>query len=433
MAGLHPHRATLPQPTVTAPSARPILARMSPWIWSGRTAILLGGVFFLILWLPMLVHQYRRWGSWNLARLLGSLAVSLYGASLITYTLLPLPDPAELQCAAGLRTPQLRPLRMVDDITAALRDRGSLVATLRSFTFLQVAFNVLLFMPWGIIVRRFLRRGFLFTVGTGFLVSLLIETTQGSGLWGIYPCAYRLADVDDLITNTVGALLGAVIAPLVLWWMPDALTLASKRLEPRPITTLRRWTGQLIDLALYALANSILQLIATVASVLLGWSFDSTPTRTLQTFAIVVSWLVVFVIPPWRHLAASPGQAAVWLTPMWLNRSGQRTHGALWRRLLRANVVILPLVVWEVWQTWTTAPPVGLISAALMLLAVALVPFTRTRRSLSGWLTRAEFIDIRTLDDDEVRKDQGGFRQDSQNNRIASSVNGTVTTAKPMP
>ena len=42
----------------------------------------------------------------------------------------------------------------------------------------------------------------------GFLASLLIEVTQLTGIFGLYPCAYRFFEVDDLITNTTGTLLG---------------------------------------------------------------------------------------------------------------------------------------------------------------------------------------------------------------------------------
>lgn len=411
----------------------PILARMSPWIWSGRTAVLLGGTSFIILWLPMLVFQYRRWGSWNLARMLGSLAVSLYGAALITYTLLPLPDPEALDCAPGARTPQLTPFRMIGDIEAVLESRGSVISTMRSFTFLQVAFNVLLFVPWGIIMRRFLRRGFLLTVGTGFMVSLAIETTQGTGLWGIYPCAYRLADVDDLITNTGGALLGALIAPLVLWWMPDAATLAKKRLEPRPVTAIRRWTGQLLDVVIFLLTAGTLQIVTVIVAALLGWAPGSSRVLTLQTTAEIIAWLMVFVVPAWSHLGASFGQAAVWLTPMWTNRHGVRGHGPRWLRLLRANVVALPCLVWSLWWSWGKTPFPEMVWLALAVAAVVLVPFTRTRRGLSGWVTRAEFVDIRTLDDVAVRRDRGGFRQDTQAASATSKVNGTVTRANPRP
>ncbi|RRD52152.1 VanZ family protein [Buchananella hordeovulneris] len=385
---------------------------MSPWIWSGQTAILLGGASFAVLWIPMLVAQYRRWGSWNLARLAGSLAISLYGAALVSYTLLPLPDPQTLQCRAGSRDPQLTPLRFVSDISAEYAGHGSLRGLLTSFTFLQVAFNVLLFVPWGIILRRHLRRGFIFTVATGFLASLLIETTQGTGMWGLYPCAYRLADVDDLLTNTAGALLGALVAPLVLWWMPDARALSAKRLQPRPVTNVRRWTGQLIDLALYLFVASLLHTGVAVGATLLGFSPLSDRAWQLHTMAEVVTWLLVFVVPAWSHLGASFGQAAVWLTPMWRAADGALGHGRRWRRLARASVVSLPTLATSVTLLWHSLPTLELVSLTLPLLAVLLVPCSRTKRSLSGWVTRAEFVDIRTLTGDAaVHRDKGGFRR----------------------
>ena len=45
--------------------------------------------------------------------------------------------------------------------------------------------------------------------------SLLIETAQLTGLFGIYPYAYRCCDVDDVITNTLGAALGWACAWLL--------------------------------------------------------------------------------------------------------------------------------------------------------------------------------------------------------------------------
>ena len=45
--------------------------------------------------------------------------------------------------------------------------------------------------------------------------SLLIEAAQLTGLFGIYPYAYRCCDVDDVITNTLGAALGWACAWLL--------------------------------------------------------------------------------------------------------------------------------------------------------------------------------------------------------------------------
>ena len=62
----------------------------------------------------------------------------------------------------------------------------------------------------------------------------------------------------------------------------------------------------------------------------------------------------------------------------------------------------------------------------------ALVPLTRTGRSLSGWVARAEFVDIHALGDIAVRRGRGDFCQDSQTS-VTSNVKGTVTRARPSP
>ena len=51
-------------------------------------------------------------------------------------------------------------------------------------------------------------------------MSLYFEVTQLTGLYGIYPKAYRLFDVDDLIINTLGGALGYLITPLVTIFLP---------------------------------------------------------------------------------------------------------------------------------------------------------------------------------------------------------------------
>ncbi len=69
---------------------------------------------------------------------------------------------------------------------------------------LQVALNVLLFLPLGFFLRVLGGRGILIAGLAGLVVSGIIETTQLTGVWGIFPCAYRVFDVDDLIANTSG-------------------------------------------------------------------------------------------------------------------------------------------------------------------------------------------------------------------------------------
>ena len=83
-----------------------------------------------------------------------------------------------------------------------------------------IVFNLFLTVPLGI----FLRFLFGFKLGkitlAGFLFSLLCEITQITGLFFIYPAPYRIFDVDDLIINTLGAMVGYLIFPLISGLLP---------------------------------------------------------------------------------------------------------------------------------------------------------------------------------------------------------------------
>ena len=70
----------------------------------------------------------------------------------------------------------------------------------------DVILNVLLFIPFGILFPVLFRKtaALVFTVPAGFFASLCIETVQ-------YITRLGTADVDDLINNTAGALLGLIL------------------------------------------------------------------------------------------------------------------------------------------------------------------------------------------------------------------------------
>lgn len=74
--------------------------------------------------------------------------------------------------------------------------------------------NVLLFFPMGLLLPLFWTKfqKLTETLHFGFQVSVLIEILQ------IF--TYRATDVNDLITNTVGTLLGWIAARLLLYFFP---------------------------------------------------------------------------------------------------------------------------------------------------------------------------------------------------------------------
>lgn len=231
-------------------------------VFLGAVAIGIGALVGVVLFVPFVAIQYRRTGHLTAGQLLLWGAALVYFFAIWTYTLLPLPDPASMRCAGV----NLNPFEFVDDIRGAVRRAGgSPRAFLSDSVFLQLALNVLLFLPLGFFVRVLARRGILVAVAAGLGISLIVELTQLTGVWGVYPCAYRVFDVDDLLTNTVGAVVGSVLALLVprrpLADEPDAL---------RPVTRGRRILAMVCDLLSYSLVGIVVSVGIQAALVFTG-------------------------------------------------------------------------------------------------------------------------------------------------------------------
>jgi glycopeptide antibiotics resistance protein len=375
------------------------------WTWPARIGVLLGTGLFLALLVPILAIQIRRYGTTNPARLLGAAALAVYGTALVAYTLLPLPsgDLAAWCADFGYSAVQLRPGQTFLDIrerTAGL----SLGAAVRDISVLQGVFNVVLFVPWGILVRRYLGWGLLASAASALAASLLIEVTQATGIFGLIPCSYRLADVDDLITNTVGGVLGAVVAPWVLRWMPRAKTLAATRGVPRPVTVWRRWLGMAVDAVAYTLLSGLL----TMAWGLVGYlGTGQVPPETvpLWLFASVLPWLVVFVLPLATGAGESLGQRTVWLAvvpPDSGAAGGSGGRGLSWAARVRRGLVGGAL--WGLLQAASDAAtmfdagalaPASSLASLLVAVLVVAVPFTAGRRGLSGRAAPYRLVDAR--------------------------------------
>lgn len=203
-------------------------------VFSGAVAIGLGFGVGVALFVPFVAISYRRRGSLTVGRFALWAAALVYFWAIWTYTLLPLPTAGDYTCAGT----NLSLGQFVDDLRGA--------RSLTDFAVLQLALNVLLFAPLGFFLRLLGGRGVLTALAVGFGQSLLIETTQLTGVWGIYPCAYRVFDVDDLLTNTTGAVLGSLVALLVprrIW----ARRHSDAGALPHPVTRPRRLLGMFCD------------------------------------------------------------------------------------------------------------------------------------------------------------------------------------------
>ena len=125
-----------------------------------------------------------------------------------------------------------------------------------------VLFNILMTVPFGIYLKYYFRLSIKKVVLYTFLLSLFFEITQLTGLYFIYPRPYRLFDVDDLLTNTLGGFLGALFAKPVSKILPSRKEIDRKsREEGMKISVLRRLTYTCLDFFLFLIFWAILELL----------------------------------------------------------------------------------------------------------------------------------------------------------------------------
>jgi glycopeptide antibiotics resistance protein len=279
-------------------------------------AVVVGALLVVVAFVPYVARSYRRRGELGPGRSVLAAAALVYALAVVAYALLPLPQVDAGFCASRIAAAgtQLHPLQFLSDIRAE-QVRTGLRGLLGNPAVQQVAYNVALFVPFGMLVRHLGRRSTLLTTVAGFALSLVIEFTQLTGNWFLYPCPYRLFDVDDLLANTAGALLGALAAP-VLRLLPGQDVHGDPG-APRPVTTRRRLHGVACDLIGVWLAGGLLGM--AVNAVTLVVTGDFVPRAGQEAFATAVTWtvwLVLFAVLPVLGRGGTLGQRAVLLRPV---------------------------------------------------------------------------------------------------------------------
>lgn len=344
-------------------------------VGSGLLAVGAGAVVAVLAFVPFVAISYRRRGGLTLLRTAAWAGAAVYFWAIWTYTLIPLPESDDYRC----RGVNLRPFEFVDDIRAAVAVSGRY---LTDPVVLQVALNVLLFLPLGFFLRVLGGRGILIAGLAGLTISAVIETTQLTGVWGLFPCAYRVFDVDDLIANTSGALLGSVLAFAVpaqhrgVQKTPDAE-------KPRPVTRRRRVLGIVCDVVgIWLVGFAVGVVVQAVISLALGEAATFATDEVASGVGTVVSaglWLGV-VLTTGRSIGdiATRVRFTDGVLPRWVARPLRFVTGAGAFTVLSA----LPA-------------PWSLSALVLGVATVALLFVWRDGRGLTGWLGRRRLVDDR--------------------------------------
>lgn len=348
------------------------LLPMSTWLFEGALSIGLFVVLIPVFIAPFLGAVYRAYRYPAPGPTLVAAATGLYACSLVAFTTFPLPEAPRDFCTerSAIDYWQLTPGRSVGAVLDRFRE-VELTATLTSGVFLQVAFNVVFFVPLGFLVAYRLRRGPGTALLAGLGVSVLIEVTQGTGLWGIYPCPYRLADVDDLITNAAGTLLGWGIGLLVSRRWP--FREPPPRTDLAPPTLRRRMLAAGLDMVLVVVVTLGIDIVIAFIVDSRGGEPETVQAASVAVQSAVMV-LLLLVLPLLRRDRATPGQFTVLLA---LSSRDTGQPAPAWSALVRFVVRWLPVLIWEL---------PGL--AVVAVVEIAFVLARPDRRSLAGLLAR---------------------------------------------
>ncbi|MER7078807.1 Glycopeptide antibiotics resistance protein [Saccharopolyspora kobensis] len=296
-----------------------------------KTAALIFPLLAIVLFLPAAVVTYRRHGVMTSWRTLSFYSFLFYALTAFFMTLIPLPSRVVDVCAKypKMAQPALTPGNTFGDIWKEAGGEVSFGAlVLHNPAVWQATLNVALLVPLGMYLRYHFKRGFLTTAAIGLGVSLFFELTQYTGVWGLYACPYRLADVDDIITNTSGAMLGWWLAGPLTRWLPTLDSIDDGVLARRPVPLGRRLVAFIVDMCLLPFAMLFCTL---VAALFVDVGFLS---------GLLLTVLVYFVLIPWT-LGGTPGKRLLLLK---LVGPDENARPAPWRLLVRAVVLALPMV-----------------------------------------------------------------------------------------
>lgn len=232
-----------------------------------KTAIFVFPIISFLFTIPFILHQYHQYGSVNKLRVLIIYSFILYLITIYFLVILPLPDKNEMQNIITYPI-QLVPFSFVVDICKevnfSIMDPSTYLSALCHPSVYTMLLNIVMTIPFGMYLRYYFKYDFKKTVIMTFILSLFFELTQLSGLYGIYPSPYRICDVDDLMTNTLGGAIGYLLISVIDDYLPTRDDIDREaRKKGRVVSGLRRitlfWLDSLISLFILILMNCIVQ------------------------------------------------------------------------------------------------------------------------------------------------------------------------------
>lgn len=233
-----------------------------------KIATIIFPIVAFMITIPILIYQYRKKGyaSFYYSFLIFLFIYYLMNAYFLV--ILPLPPIYEVN-TTYTEMMQLVPFQFILDIAREsslnLIQPNTYLKALKEPVFTQVLYNIVMVIPFGIFMRYLFKKDLKQTFFYSLLLSLFFELSQLSGLFFIYSGPYRLFDVDDLILNTFGGILGYAVTPYLTYFIPSIDKVDSKLSDKaKRVSLTKRIIYLLIDILIINLITSILSLITSL-------------------------------------------------------------------------------------------------------------------------------------------------------------------------
>ena len=219
-----------------------------------KTAVFAFPILAFLFTIPFILNQYHKYGAIHYLRVLIIYSFILYLITAYFLVILPLPTFEEVANMTGPIT-QLIPFTFISNMVkniGEITNFNTFIDFLKKPSIYIALFNIVLTIPFGMYLRYYFKCSLKKTFFLSFLLSLFFELTQLSGLYFIYPRPYRLFDVDDLLLNTLGGILGYLIMGIFKRFLPSREKIDEESLaKGTSVSGLRRVTLFFLDLFLY--------------------------------------------------------------------------------------------------------------------------------------------------------------------------------------
>lgn len=314
---------------------------MGGYIEALEQAAILFPILAVLFTIPYIAWNYHKYGSVLSLRILIVYSFILYMLCAYCLVILPLPTGEAAANLSGHQA-QLVPFTFLGDIVresdAVLSQPRTWLTVFNSNAFLTTLFNLFLTMPFGMYLRYYFRCGWKRALVYSLLLSLFFELTQLSGLYFIYPGSYRLFDVDDLIVNTCGSMIGFVLARIAMRFLPSREELDRESfVRGRRVSLLRRIVAFIYDEIAYAVLFIVVFLIWTA-------NFG---TMSVWVYALI--WLAYFALCPIVLRGQTIGHRLTKLRIV--SSGGGRVHW--YQYALRYTLLFVLLVIAPVALNWS--------------------------------------------------------------------------------